>query len=118
MTSIPDFDLTLRISLPDKVEIQRIPFDPSVALLDCDTISTPLRIRARLPGDRFRPLGLPSEKKLKAFFIDSKVPQRLRDRWPLMVAGSEIVWVLGLRIGDPYKVTAETSKILRVDFEV
>jgi tRNA(Ile)-lysidine synthase len=116
MTSIPDFDLTLRASLLDRGEMKGISSDPSVAFLDYDTISIPPRIRSRLPGDRFHPLGLPSEKKLKAFFIDSKVPQRLRDRWPLLAGGSEIFWVLGLRIGDPYKVTPYTSKILHIDF--
>ena len=117
-TFIPWFNLTINASLLDMEKIKEIPTDPTVAFLDFHRISGPLRIRVRYPGDRFHPLGMPSEKKLKEFFIDMKVPRRIRDAWPLLTGGSKIIWVLGLRIGHPWRVTSNTSKILKMDFKI
>jgi tRNA(Ile)-lysidine synthase len=117
ITFIPFFNLTLNALLLERDKITEIPSDPTVAFLDYDTIIEPLQIRRRFPGDRFHPLGMPSEKKLKEFFIDTKVPKRIRDVWPLLAGDSKIFWILGLRIGHPYRVTSNTSKILKVDFK-
>ena len=57
----------------------------------------PLIVRTRLPGDVFRPAGGSGSKKLKDFFIDVKVPQRLRDGWPLICDAAGILWLPGLR---------------------
>lgn len=57
----------------------------------------PLIVRTRLPGDMFRPAGGSGSKKLKDFFIDVKVPQRLRDGWPLVCDAAGILWLPGLR---------------------
>ncbi|MGA1864577.1 MAG: tRNA lysidine(34) synthetase TilS [bacterium] len=118
ITFIPFFNLTLNASLLDLNEITEMPTDPKAAFLDYDTITGPFQIRSRFPGDRFHPLGIPAEKKLKEFFIDMKVPRKIRDVWPLLAGGSKIYWVLGLRIGHPYRVTSNTSKILKMDFKI
>ena len=60
-------------------------------------LTLPLTVRTRLPGDVFRPAGGTGGKKLKAFFIDVKVPQRLRDGWPLVCDEAGILWLPGLR---------------------
>lgn len=63
-------------------------FDPS-------NVPRPLVLRYRQPGDW---IALPAgRKKLKALFIDDKVPRIERDRWPLLAAGQEILWVIGKR---------------------
>src|SRR3954453_16836605 len=62
-------------------------------------------IRNRRPGDRFRPLGMSHEKKLKDFLIDRKIPVEVRDSIPLLVWNGEIVWVAGIEISDKFKVT-------------
>lgn len=62
-------------------------------------------VRNRRPGDRFRPLGLPHEKKLKDFLIDRKIPVDVRDSIPLLLWNGEIVWVGGIEISDAFKVT-------------
>lgn len=59
-----------------------------------------LWMRAREPGDRFQPLGMPHMKKLQDFMIDAKIPFKLRDRVPLIVSKRGIVWVAGWRIAD------------------
>ncbi|MDQ0509059.1 tRNA(Ile)-lysidine synthase [Peptoniphilus ivorii] len=54
-----------------------------------------IRIRTRRPGDRIAIRG--GMKKIKDVFIDAKIDRGLRDRWPLVVEGEEVVWVPGLR---------------------
>jgi tRNA(Ile)-lysidine synthase len=67
--------------------------------------SAPLTVRTRKPGDRFFPQGAPGSKKLKDFMIDQKIPRHLRDTLPLVVAGEEVIWPVGTRIADSYKIT-------------
>ncbi|MBX0330639.1 tRNA lysidine(34) synthetase TilS [Oscillochloris sp. ZM17-4] len=56
-----------------------------------------LALRRRRPGDRIRPAGGRGGRRLQDFFVDRKVPRRLRDAWPILVAGEAILWVAGLR---------------------
>ena len=62
-------------------------------------------VRNRRPGDRFQPLGMPSEKKLKDFLIDRKIAVESRDRIPLLVWRGRIVCVAGVEVSEAFKVT-------------
>jgi tRNA(Ile)-lysidine synthase len=75
-------------------------------------------VRNRRPGDRFRPLGLPHEKKLKDLLIDRKIPAEGRDRIPLLVWNGCIVWVAGVEISDSFKVTGGAGERYEVWLEV
>jgi tRNA(Ile)-lysidine synthase len=77
---------------------------------------TLLFVRKRQPGDRFQPLGMNVPKKLYRFMIDAKIPASWRDHIPVVFSPEHIVWVVGLRIDDRAKVTAETREILRLEF--
>jgi len=88
------------------------------ALLDADSLPGPLFVRGRRPGDAFCPLGSAGESKLKAYLIDRKVPRPVRNRIPLVVAGSRIAWVVGFQIDDRFKVTDETRRVLVLSKEV
>ncbi|MDH5174292.1 MAG: tRNA lysidine(34) synthetase TilS, partial [Elusimicrobiota bacterium] len=82
---------------------------------DVDKIdSRKLIVRNRREGDRFKPFGLRGTKKLSDFFIDRKIPRRLRDRVPLLVEGEDILWVVGIRRADKARITEDTRKILEV----
>jgi tRNA(Ile)-lysidine synthase len=54
-------------------------------------------------------------QKLKAFFINQKVPRSKRDRCPLLLSGDRIVWVGGYRTDDSAKVTKETRRVLTAE---
>ncbi len=88
--------------------------DKSIAYLDADKLKFPLKVRTRRLGDRFKPLGMQEEKKLHDFFIDEKVVKRERDRVPLVLSGEQIVWVVGYRIDDDFKVDSKTRKVLEI----
>ncbi|MHC4606782.1 MAG: tRNA lysidine(34) synthetase TilS [Planctomycetota bacterium] len=83
-------------------------------IIDVDKLSGPLEIRMRQEGDVFSPLGARGSCKLKKFFIDQKVPKALRDRIPIVIDQERIVWVVGYRIGEEYKITDGTKKLLRL----
>lgn len=84
------------------------------AFFDGDAAGDVLALRPRRAGDRFRPLGIDGSKKLQDYLVDSKVPRRERPRVPIIEANGRIVWVVGHRIDDRFKVTEQTQRALRI----
>jgi len=87
------------------------------ASFDLDKVGRELVVRRRRPGDRFQPLGMSQTKKLQDFMVDSRIPRSWRDRVPLTCSPEQILWVVGWRIDDRVKVTENTKKVLRLQFE-
>jgi tRNA(Ile)-lysidine synthase len=73
-----------------------------------------LSVRTFIPGDRFVPLGMGNAMKLKDFFIGRKIPKDQRQRIPLLLSDQDIIWVVGYRIDERYKISKETKRVLRV----
>lgn len=90
--------------------------NPWTACLDARKIRYPLVLRNFRPGDRFVPLGMEGRKKVKDFFIDRKVPRRLRSRLPILLSGDKILWVCGMMIDERVKVLPRTEKVLKITF--
>jgi len=92
---------------------------PSAALVRGDLYSGPWRVRNRRPGDRFRPIGVGGRKKLQDFFVDRKVPRRLRDTVPLVVDDCDrIVWVAGFGIDEAFRVTDPTQAVIMLQLKL
>lgn len=89
---------------------------PWSAVLDLERTGERLWIRTRKAGDRFQPLGMAQEKRLQDFLVDAKVPRSWRDRVPLVVSPTQIVWVAGWRIDERVRVTDKTKRALRLRF--
>jgi tRNA(Ile)-lysidine synthase len=89
--------------------------NPEIEFADADKAGMPLVIRASRPGDRFMPLGMSGEKRVKDFFIDQKVPNYLRRRIPLLCGPEHTVWIVGLRLDDRVRITEKTRRILRME---
>ncbi len=81
-------------------------------VFDADKLTEPLLIRPRQPGDRMQPMGLNGTKKVKDIFIDRKVPRRLRDHIPLIIHGSQIIWIPGVCRSSFAPVTTKTKRFL------
>lgn len=87
--------------------------DPFQVWLDANEISHGLELRVRQEGDRFEPLGMDGHMtKLSDFFINVKLPQRARDRWPLLCMGEKVLWVPGYRLAHPFRLTDATRQAL------
>ena len=74
-------------------------------------------VRNRRDGDRFQPLGMQRQKKLKDFLIDRKIPAEVRDSIPLLVWNGSIVWVGGVEISEAFKVTDRAGQLYEVLIE-
>ena len=73
--------------------------------------------RTRQEGDTFAPLGLGGTKKLKEYFIDKKIPQRMRDEIPVLAVGNKILAIADIEIADELKVTDETKHFYKINYE-
>ncbi len=87
--------------------------DSFQAWLDAEKLDGGLSLRVRREGDRFEPLGLDGHtQKLSDFFTNVKLPQRARDRWPLLCAGDQIVWIPGYQPAHVARLTKTSRQIL------
>jgi len=87
--------------------------NPYQVWVDANGISDALELRARQDGDRFEPLGMEGhEIKISDFFINNKLPQRARDRFPLLCMGEKVIWVPGYRPAHSFRLTGETRQAL------
>jgi tRNA(Ile)-lysidine synthase len=83
---------------------------------DYDKIKYNLKVRSRESGDIIAIKGINGTKKLKKFYIDCKIPKEDRDTIPLLADGQNIIWIIGYRISEEYKVTTSTKNILEVRY--
>ena len=91
--------------------------DPLEAFFDADRLPGALTVRARKTHDRFAPLGMDGRHKpLRRFMIDAKIPEAWRARVPLVIAGDQVIWIVGWRIADAAKVTDLTRRALHLRF--
>ncbi|MCF8301971.1 MAG: tRNA lysidine(34) synthetase TilS [Bacteroidales bacterium] len=92
-----------------------IPKNRYIACLDHDKLQFPLKIRKWQDGDRFKPLGMQTYKKISDFFIDEKFSLAEKEKAWLLLSGDDIAWVIGYRIDDRFKLTPETRKICQLE---
>jgi len=86
--------------------------NPEIGYFDYEKIKLPLILRHWKPGDKFVPLGMKNFKKLSDFFIDNKFSINEKDKIWLLLSKNDIIWIVGYRIDDRYKITRNTRKAL------
>ncbi len=89
--------------------------DRKRALFDLATLSFPIVVRSRRPGDLYRPLGAPGRKKLKEILRAKGIPRGARDRLPVFISRSRIIWVPGLPVAEDFKVEASTQTLFLIE---
>jgi tRNA(Ile)-lysidine synthase len=86
-------------------------------VFDADKLKYPLTVRPRKDGDFFYPAGFGRRKKIQDFFVDEKIPRDERDRVPLVISENDIIWVVGYRGDDRFKVGEGTEKVVRFELK-
>ena len=90
---------------------------PKTAMIDRDKLQFPLILRKWQKGDYFQPLGMQGMKKLSDFFVDEKFSLPDKENVWLLTNGEEIVWIIGIRLDDRYKITPNTINVLVLSLE-
>lgn len=94
-----------------------IPEGAGIEVIDFDKIKRELELRHWQFGDRLKPFGLGHSKKVSDLFIDFKIPRTKKDRIPILECGEEIIWVCGLKLADPFKLTHKSTRGLKLYYK-
>ena len=86
-------------------------YDNDIAQLDVERLRFPLTLRKWKEGDKFMPLGMKKFKKLSDFFIDNKFSIIDKQEQWLLCSDVDIVWLVGCRIDERYKLETNTKKV-------
>ncbi|MCD7935938.1 MAG: tRNA lysidine(34) synthetase TilS [Tannerellaceae bacterium] len=106
----------LKLSFRKIVLQEELPIlkDKQIAYFDYDKISFPLTLRRWKKGDWFVPFGMKGRKKLSDYFSDRKfsIPEK-EEQW-ILCSGNDIIWVVGERSDDRYRIDQQTNCVLIV----
>lgn len=110
---------TNHIAAPVHLKIDTVPkvseYHSSVAFLDKSKLKFPLTVRKWKKGDYFYPIGLQGKKKVSKFFKDEKYSLFEKENTWILCSGDDIAWIVGKRLDERYKITNETTSILKIE---
>jgi len=111
-----DKPIQLKIKKSEKDEQFNLIRNKNIASFDLDLIEFPLVLRKWQNGDYFMPLGMQNLKKVSDFFIDNKFSLLDKENTWILESGNKIMWIIGHRIDDRFKITGNTKNILQIEF--
>jgi tRNA(Ile)-lysidine synthase len=115
-TEVKVGNITLKLRYADAGKY-KLNTKPTIAALDAAQLNFPLKLRSWQEGDWFVPLGMNGKKKISDFLIDKKVPANLKARTMVLVSDQSIVWVVGQRLDNRFKVTDKTERVLEITLD-
>lgn len=116
ITDFKELGTSIELRILTGEDVNNLKKDKNIKYFDLKMVKGNLRLRNRKPGDRFIPFGMKGTKKIKDYFIDEKIPKELRDSIPLIVDDENILWVVGYRTNEVYKVKGETKSVLEIKY--
>ena len=106
------FKLNADVSAAKKIIIAR-----QIAQIDFEKQLFPLKVRKWKAGDKFMPLGMNGFKKISDFLINQKLNRFEKENVWLLLNKKDIVWVIGYRLDERYKIKPGTKKILKLELK-
>ncbi|MGG5506237.1 MULTISPECIES: tRNA lysidine(34) synthetase TilS [unclassified Myroides] len=92
--------------------------DALCAYLDRDKLQFPLLIRKPKKGDYFVPFGMKGTKRISKYVKDEKMTQLQKENLWLLCSGDTIVWIIGSRMDERFKVRNTTTNVLKIKLTV
>ena len=86
--------------------------DKHIACLDADKVTLPLEIRKWKKGDKFVPFGMKGKKNVSDYLTDKKFSLFQKDNQYVACSKGEIIWLVGERTDDRFKITEKTQSAL------
>lgn len=105
-----DFPLKLQLTPIDKMGYT----DKNTIYVDNDKLTYPLKLRKWREGDIFQPFGMKGKKKLSKFFKDEKLSLVAKEKIWILTSLDKIVWIVGYRPDERFKVDTATTNILKI----
>lgn len=90
---------------------------PDTIHVDANKLKFPLTIRKWHKGDIFQPFGMEQNKKVSDFFINSKLNRFQKDNVWILLSEDKIVWIVGLRSDNRFRITEKTQNIVEISFK-
>lgn len=90
--------------------------DSGTCWVDAARLTYPLKVRRWRHGEAFQPLGMQGTKLISDFLTDEKIAGGRKETVYLLLSGDQVVWVAGCRISEGFKVTPDSGKILKIQF--
>ncbi len=100
----------------DFEEGMQYPTETYTKWFDCDRIMANVVIRTRTEGDYLCIDSDGNRKSIQDYFVDEKIPRHLRDEVPLVCDGSHVMWVVGHRVSEYYKISKNTTRVLEISY--
>lgn len=107
---------TLSVEFLPRSAISEVSKNIYTKMADCDNIKETLTFRTPREGDYIVINASGGRKKLARLFTDEKIDRKDRECWPLVACGSEIIWAVGLRFSEAYKITEQTKNVMILSF--
>ena len=112
---VPPFQLsTIEFDYNDTYNIKR---DKNIACCDADKLKGELQIRKWQTGDKFFPLGMKGRKLVSDYMTDCKFSRTRKENQWILLSGEDIVWIVGERLDDRFKIDNNTRKIVEFTIE-
>jgi tRNA(Ile)-lysidine synthase len=103
----------LNWSTENKIEV-----DKNIGLIDSKKITYPIVLRHWKQGDYFYPIGMnKKKKKLSDYFTQQKLNTIQKEKTWLLCSGDYIVWVVGMRLDERFRVTEQTKQVLKLEIK-
>ena len=109
---------TLQKEIRERLEKETFPAANALQIIiDAEAVRGELKLRHWQEGDVFRPIGLKGKKKVSDFFNDQKISLRQKEKVWLVTDEENIIWIVGYRIDDRYKVKETTQKVMHLTLQ-
>lgn len=106
--------ISLQIDVVNKDANFKVERNPNIVYADYDKVSFPLKLRHWKQGDWFIPFGMKGRKKVSDYFSDNKFSLIDKKHCWLLCSQDDIIWIIGHRSDDRYKITNNTEKVLKI----